>query len=91
MTEERMKYSKYKNAYSDCQTIPGSYDNTTKTIVVLLPEGRIKKSGVRGQKFKYIWFRGVEITTGRNVEICIKATCKENAIKRLPDGIRWEI
>ena len=48
MTEERMLYRRYKTAYADCQTVPGTYDKATKTIVVIIPEGRMRKSGVRG-------------------------------------------
>ena len=28
----RMHYSQYKNEYSNCQTVDGSYDKKTKTI-----------------------------------------------------------
>ena len=31
----RMHYSEYKNNYSDCQTVDGSYDKRTKTIEVM--------------------------------------------------------
>lgn len=31
----RMHYSEYKANYSDCRTVEGSYDKTTKTIEVL--------------------------------------------------------
>lgn len=31
----RMHYSEYKNNYSDCKTVPGSYDKKTKTIEVM--------------------------------------------------------
>lgn len=31
----RMHYSEYKNDYSDCQTVEGSYDKRTKTIEVM--------------------------------------------------------
>lgn len=31
----RMHYSEYKNNYSDCQTVEGSYDKASKTIEVL--------------------------------------------------------
>lgn len=31
----RMHYSEYKNYYSDCATVPGSYDKRTKTIEVM--------------------------------------------------------
>ncbi len=31
----RMHYSEYKNSYSDCKTVEGSYDKRTKTIEVM--------------------------------------------------------
>lgn len=31
----RMHYSEYKNNYSNCQTVEGSYDKRTKTIEVM--------------------------------------------------------
>ena len=31
----RMHYSEYKNNYSECQTVEGSYDKRTKTIEVM--------------------------------------------------------
>lgn len=30
-----MHYSEYKNSYSDCKTVEGSYDKRTKTIEVM--------------------------------------------------------
>ncbi len=29
MTVERMYYGRYKHHYSDCETVPGSYDKST--------------------------------------------------------------
>ena len=37
-----MKYSRYKSAYSDCKTVPGTYNKLYKTIDVDIPEGRMK-------------------------------------------------
>lgn len=91
MTVERMLYRRYKQHFSDCETVPGSYDKATKTIEVELPEGRMKPSGVRGQRFKYLEFRGIENSTGRVVRCTIKATCTANAIKRLPQDCTWQI
>lgn len=42
MKNERMLYRRYKTSYADCQTVPGTYDKATKTIVVIIPEGRMK-------------------------------------------------
>ena len=95
MTEYRMKYIQYKKHYADCQTVPGTYDKTTKTIVVIIPEGRMKKSGVRGQRYNYYRFNGVNQTTGKSVEVTIKAICGENAIKQLhrdyDKNIKWDL
>lgn len=46
MEIERMLYRRYKTSYADCETVLGSYDKATKTIEVMLPEGRKKKSGL---------------------------------------------
>jgi len=48
MIQERMFYGTYKKHYADCETLPGSYDKITKSIIVLIPDGRMKKSGTRG-------------------------------------------
>lgn len=88
---EKMLYKRYKQHFADCQTVPGSYNEITKTIDVILPEGRMKPSGVRGQSYKYMHFDGVESLTGRKVNMTIKATCLENAIKRLPKDCTWEL
>lgn len=95
MKEERMLYRRYKNAYADCQTVPGTYDKTTKTIVVIIPEGRMKKSGVRGQTYHYYHFNGIDQKTGDPVNVTIKAICGENAIKQLhryyDKNIKWDL
>ena len=91
MTTETMLYRRYKQHFSDCETVAGSYDKERKTIKVLLPDGRLKPSGVRGQSFKYMEFTGVEIATGRVVRCTIKATCRQNAIRRLPKDCAWDL
>ena len=79
-----MKYSRYKSAYSDCKTVPGTYNSWSKTIDVDIPEGRMKPSGTRGQTYRYMWFNGKNLKTGQSVRICIKAVSIQNALKRLP-------
>ena len=91
MTIETMTYRRYKQHFADCETVFGSYNKTYKTIDVLIPEGRMKPSGVRGQSFKAIEFTGTEKATGRAVRCTIKATCLANAIKRLPTNCTWNI
>lgn len=91
MTNERMLYKRYKTSFSDCETVVGSYDPETKTIIVLLPAGRMKPSGTRGRTYRYMEFNGVENATGRKVRCTIKAVSRENAIKRLPSDCTWDI
>nr|DAJ94287.1 MAG TPA: hypothetical protein [Caudoviricetes sp.] len=91
MAIERMLYRRYKQHFADCEVVPGTYDKSNKTIEVEIPDGRMKKSGVRGQSFRYMEFHGVENATGRKVTTIIKATCRENAIKRLAKDCTWDL
>lgn len=80
----RMKYRYYKQHYSDCKTVPGSYDDTEKTVIVIIPQERFKPSGTRGQKFCY--FSGVEAKDkdGNIVNLGgFKALSWENACKQI--------
>ncbi len=88
---ERMTYRRFKQHYADCDTIPGSYNSESKSIEVVIPEGRMKPSGTRGASYRYMTFTGTEIATGRHVECTIKAICMENAIRRLPDSCIWDL
>lgn len=78
----RMPYRQYKKSYSDCKTVAGSYNKGNKSIEVIIPDGRMKPSGTRGQSYKYIWFDGVD-AGGKPVRVCIKAVSTKNAVKRL--------
>ena len=93
--EIRMPYRQFKSSYADCKTKPGTYDESTKTIVVIIPEGRMKKSGVRGQRYNYYRVNGMDRITGKSVEVVIKAICIENAIKQLrrdyDKNIEWDL
>lgn len=76
----QMKYSSYKKHYSDCKTVSGSYDSELKTIKVYIPNGRMKPSGVRGERYHYIKCKA---TDGQRVfEITYKAITAENAEKQ---------
>ena len=77
----RMPYKQYKEHYSDCETVAGSYecsDRGYKTIEVILRKGRVKNSGVRGERFSRYAFI---LENGHRV--IYKAVCCENAEKRL--------
>lgn len=76
-----MSYRKYKSHYADCQTIPGSYDKATRTIDVVIPEGRLRPSGVRGQHFHGYQFDLIN-NKGERSHVCYRAVCQENAEKR---------
>lgn len=82
MTTETMKYNRYKKHYSDCDTVRGSYDKETKTIAVIIPEGRMKKSGVRGQHFHGYELYCIDNKNNRKVYITYSAVSLENAQKQ---------
>jgi hypothetical protein len=77
---KEMHYRQYKQHYSDCETIKGSYNAATKTIQVIIPEGREKPSGVRGQKFHC--YHLVAIINGEEKYLSYRATTKSNALKQ---------
>ena len=78
------KYSAYKEHYSDCDTLINSFNEYTRTIVVIVPEGRMKASGVRGRKFaSYLFY-----TTDKKHCRCKYAVSSENALKQLAREIK---
>lgn len=85
METKMMHYSQYKKHYADCETVPGSYDKVTKNILVLLPEGRIKPSGVRGKRFSGYQI-GLTDQDGKHGYCTYRAVSKENAMKQ---HIKW--
>ena len=78
-----MPYRQYKSRYADCETVRGSYDADSKTITVLVPDGRMKPSGTRGQRYMWLIYKGIERATNREISVTIKATTRENAEKQL--------
>lgn len=81
-----MPYRQYKEHYSDCETVIDSYNDHNgmypASIKVIIREGRLKNSGVRGQHFSGYEFFFVD-TDGKKARICYRAVCEENAMKRL--------
>lgn len=60
--------------------MPGTYDKVSKTIQVMIPEGRQKPSGVRGKQFRgyQLWaFNGY-----KKVYMTYRAVSEENARKQ---------
>ena len=78
------KYSAYKEHYADCETLINSFNECTRTVVIIVPEGRMKASGVRGRKFaSYLFY-----TTDKKHCRCKYAVSSENALKQLAREIK---
>lgn len=88
-----MPYKQFKEHYSDCETVAGSYqcDRSTDgraTIQVIIRAGRLVPSGVRGKHYS-----GYEFLTDDGKRACYRAVSEENAKKQLlkdfPQGADW--
>lgn len=87
-----MPYKQYKEHYSDCETIAGSFCRNEYSgqalIKVIIRKGRLVPSGVRGQHF-----HTYKLTAEDGSVVYQKAVCIENAIRRakkdFPD-IEWD-
>lgn len=79
----RMPYRQYKQHYSDCETVVGSYKSAEcygkipPTIEVIVREGRLKASGVRGEHYS-----GYRLQNDDGEQIVYRAVKEENAIRR---------
>ena len=93
-----MPYRQYKAHYSDCETIIDSYkeyeteynrEYAPATIKVIIREGRLKNSGVRGKHFSEYWIE-FRLNGGEIRCESYRAVCVENAIEQArklhPDG-----
>ena len=72
-----MPYRQYKEHYADCELLAGSWNEQERTVGVIVREGRLKNSGVRGRQFADYMFKNGERCR------CIYAVSEENAWKRL--------
>jgi len=83
-----MPYKQFKEHYSDCETLYHSYDDHAEecrhtnehipaTIVVIIREGRLKKSGVRGEHFS-----GYEFENELGKKVTYRAVNEDNALRR---------
>ena len=81
-----MPYRQFKEHYSDCETVIDSYNDHNgmfpASIKVIIREGRLKNSGVRGQHFSGYEFFFID-TDGKKSKVCYRAVSEENAMKRL--------
>ena len=77
-----MPYKQYKEHYSDCETVSGSFVSADQyhpaMITVIVREGRLKKSGVRGKRFS-----GYQMENELGLKTTYRAVCEENALKRV--------
>lgn len=83
-----MPYKQYKEHYSDCETLLGSFNKEERTIKVIIRDGRLKPSGVRGKHFaSYGFSDGKKIIYFYAVS---EDTARKQLIKRCPDLADWE-
>lgn len=72
-------YKQYKEHYSDCETVTGSYrvENGVAMISIIVREGRMKKSGTRFQHYS-----GYQFINENGEKVTYRAVSEENALKR---------
>ena len=81
----RMPYRQYKEHYSDCETVIDSYNKPARdraTIEVIIREGRLKASGVRGKHYSGYEFFFID-TDGKKSRVCYQAISEETALRHL--------
>lgn len=81
----RMPYKQYKERYSDCETVAGSFRSRNAHevahISVIIREGRLKASGVRG--LHYSGYEYFFVEDGEKVRVCYYAISETTAMRRL--------
>ena len=79
---KKMPYRQYKEHYSDCETVIDSFEyvNQTACVDVIIREGRLKASGVRGKH--YHGFRFTFTRDGKEDSMVYRAVSEETAMKR---------
>lgn len=81
-----MPYRQYKDHYSDCETVRGSFRRTERgesLIKVIIRDGRLKASGVRWKHYNGYEFYFTDMTDGKEYRTCYRAVSEENAKRRL--------
>ncbi len=90
-----MPYRQYKEHYADCETLAGSYREIERGrdagsyITIILREGRLKASGVRGEHFS-----GYLCENEIGEKVTYRAVSEENAVKRATKEFpehTWEV
>ena len=76
-----MPYRQFKSHYSDCETLAGSFyeaPDGISYITVIVREGRLKNSGVRGEHYY-----GFKMKNSKGQYVTLRAVKEENALKRV--------
>ena len=76
----RMSYKQYKEHYLDCETVIDSFEDDIrrgKSIEVIIREGRLKASGVRGKHYS-----GYCLENENGKRCTFRAVSEENALKQ---------
>ena len=84
----KMPYKQYKKHYADCETLAASFNKEEGTIKVIIRNGRLKPSGVRGKHFASYGF-----SDGKGViyfYAVSEETARKQLIKMFPDRSEWE-
>lgn len=80
-----MPYKQYKEHYNDCETVVDSFNDhegqRPATIDVIIREGRLKASGVRGGHYSGYEFFFTD--NGEKCRVCYRAISEETALRRL--------
>lgn len=84
-----MPYKQYKEHYADCETVFDSYDKETGEISVIIREGRLKNSGVRGEHYKSFEFTADDGTKHTYYAIS-EETARRRMKKEFPGCGNWE-
>lgn len=83
-----MPYRQYKEHYSDCETLIGSFDKGERTIKVIIRKGRLKPSGVRGKHFSSYGFSDGKHTI--YFYAVSEDTARRQLLKAFPDREDWD-
>jgi len=86
----QMSYRRFKEHYSDCETIAGSYDSDRATIGVIIREGRLVPSGTRFEHYKGFEFTSPDKTLKRVLRAVSEDNAYRRLVKEMPEASTWE-
>lgn len=76
-----LDYARYKKHYSDCERVAGSYraygkNNEIQLVDVIVRDGRLVKSGVRGKHYSLYCFYDIETESGKDLVAISETTAR---------------